>query len=188
MRKFLVRLLCLLYVDKAIASLKSLLVDCYVYRLKEQSINLNFVNQGSEGIVITSMTGDLSKFSIDSTSHLKSGTFIDCTGGVKIGRFMHTGRSLTIFSSNHNYNHGQFIPYDEKEILKQVIINDFVWIGSNVTIVPGVVIGEGAVIGSGSVITKNVPDFAVVGGNPASIIKYRDIDHFLKLKEEGKFY
>ena len=53
-----------------------------------------------------------------------------------------------------------------------IIIKDKVWIGFNSIIMKGVTIGEGAVIGAGSVVTKDVPDYAVVGGNPAEILKY----------------
>ncbi|BFT30042.1 CatB-related O-acetyltransferase [Alteromonas sp. D210916BOD_24] len=53
-----------------------------------------------------------------------------------------------------------------------VIKND-VWIGQNVTLSMGVVIGNGAVVAANSVVTKSVPDFAIVGGNPAQVIKYR---------------
>ena len=109
-------------------------------------------------------------------------------GGVRIGKYFHPGRGLTIFSTNHNYNSDKLIPYDEIDIPKPVVIKDFVWCGANVTILPGVTIGEGAVIGAGSVVTKDVPDYAVVAGNPAKVIKYRDIEKFKKLKKEGKFY
>jgi maltose O-acetyltransferase len=53
------------------------------------------------------------------------------------------------------------------------VIGDNVWIGSNVTIIDGVNIGKGAVIAANSVVNKNVPEFAIVGGIPAKIIKYR---------------
>ena len=53
-----------------------------------------------------------------------------------------------------------------------IIINDKAWIGFNSIILKGVSIGKGAVIGAGSVVTRDIPDFAVVGGNPAQIIKY----------------
>jgi acetyltransferase-like isoleucine patch superfamily enzyme len=146
---------------------------------------INFISQGNFNLTIL---GDLKKFKIHRTSHLKSDTFIECTGGVQIGKYLHTGRGLTIFTTNHNYNSKLSIPYDEVSIKKPVIIKDFVWIGSNVTIVPGVEIGEGVVIGAGAVVAKNVPDFAVIGGNPAKIIKYRDIESFNNLKSSGSFF
>ena len=108
-------------------------------------------------------------------------------GGVKIGKYFHTGRGLTIFSSNHKYNNDNYIPYDNIDELKPVTIEDFVWCGANVTIMPGVTIGEGAVIGGGSVVVKDIPKYAVAVGNPAKVVKYRDIEKFEKLKAEGRF-
>ena len=69
-----------------------------------------------------------------------------------------------------------------------MVIEDFVWLGTNVTIVPGVRIGEGAVVAAGSVVTKNVPSGAVVGGNPAVVIKFRDMEHFSKLKKDKSYF
>lgn len=145
---------------------------------------IHFVGQGPGELCI----GSPENFYIDSTSHLKSNTFIECQGGVTIGRYFHTGRGLTIFSGNHDYESLESIPYGKTSILKPVIIHDFVWCGANVTICPGVIIGEGAVIGAGAVITKNVPPYAVVGGNPARVLKYRNIDRFNQLKGEGKYF
>jgi acetyltransferase-like isoleucine patch superfamily enzyme len=58
---------------------------------------------------------------------------------------------------------------------KKIIIEDKVWIGFNVIVLKGVRIGEGAVVGAGSVVTKDVPPYTVVGGNPAKIIKKIEI-------------
>ena len=145
---------------------------------------INYVSQGMGGIEI----GSPENFKIDPTSHLKSNTYVECQGGVEIGRYFHTGRGLTIFSGNHDYESKESIPYGRKSILKPVIIKDFVWCGANVTICPGVTIEEGAVIGAGSVVTKDVPKCAVVAGNPAKIIKYRNIENFERLKNEGRFF
>ena len=94
---------------------------------------------------------------------------------------------MTIMLGSHNYDHGTMIPYDDTYTKKNVVIDDFVWVGSNVIICGNIHIGEGAIIGIGSVVVKDVPRGAIVGGNPAKIIKYRDMDHFENLKREGKF-
>jgi acetyltransferase-like isoleucine patch superfamily enzyme len=150
-------------------------------------MDIKYIKQGFNMPQITTSNG-IYKFSIDKSSHLKSDIYIECSGGVYIGRYFHTGKGLTIFSTNHNYDSDLSIPYDAKSIDKPVIIKDFVWCGANVTIVPGVTIGEGVVIGAGSVVTKDIPDYAVIGGNPAKVLKYRNIELFNKLKEDKKFY
>lgn len=151
---------------------------------KQSSCTIPFVSQGYGGAEI----GNAQNFKIDRTSHLKSGTFIEAQGGVTIGRYFHVGRGLTIFSGNHDYESAESIPYGNTSILKPVVIEDFVWCGANVTILPGVTIGEGAVIGAGSLVTHDVPKYAVIGGNPAKVIKYRNEEQFLRLKAEGKFF
>jgi acetyltransferase-like isoleucine patch superfamily enzyme len=189
MNKFMLATLSFFKINKLVNKFQNLIDAIEVSELsKKYNTPINFVRQGKGGLTISSSHEEHSKFIIDKTSHLKSNTFIECTGGVTIGRYFHTGRGLTIFSTNHNYESESFIPYDEVIIKKPVVIGDFVWFGSNVTIVPGVTIGEGAIVGSGAVITKDVPPYAVVGGNPAVVIKMRNIELFNKLKAENKFY
>lgn len=183
--KSLVHIFLKLQIDRIQTRLAALVTEARVQRLRRQGIQLNFVPQGGYALDIM---GDISRFSIDPTSHLKSDTCIEASGGVYIGRYFHPGRGLTIYSTNHNYAEGKRIPYDEVEIKSPVVIGDFVWCGANVTIVPGVTIGEGAVIGAGSVVTRDVPPMAVIGGNPAHVIKYRDVKHYEELKAHGAFY
>ena len=57
--------------------------------------------------------------------------------------------------------------------IKPVIIGDDVWIGGRVIILPGVTIGNGAIVGAGAVVTRDVPEYAIVGGVPAKVIKMR---------------
>jgi len=79
------------------------------------------------------------------------------------------------------------LPYGTDYVDKPVIIERNVWLGNHVIIVPGVHIGEGAIIAMGSVVTKNVSAGAVVGGNPAEVLKFRDPDAYKKLESEGRY-
>ena len=112
---------------------------------------------------------------------------LSAVGGITIGNNVSFGPEVVIWSSNHNYYSPESLPFDKKSKLKPVTIEDNVWIGARVCIAPGVTIGEGAVIAIGAVVTKDVPSCAVVGGNPAKILKYRDINRYNQLKVKNKF-
>lgn len=89
-------------------------------------------------------------------------------GGIDIGDNVLIGHSVVITTINHF-----FTPADRLSMhAKKVKIENDVWIGSNVTILPGVSIHKGAVVGAGSVVTRDVPAGAIVAGNPARLIKY----------------
>ena len=108
-------------------------------------------------------------------------------GSCFLGNYFHSGSECLILTENHNYE-GDLIPYDSTNNTKDVIIDDCVWLGSKVTILPGTHIGEGAIIQAGAVVHGDIPRCAIVGGNPAKVFKYRNIEHFDKLKAEGKFH
>lgn len=95
-----------------------------------------------------------------------------------------------MMARNHLYDDVDLksVPYDYRYKNKKVVIGNFCWIGARTTILPGVTIGDGAVIGAGSVVAHDVPKRAVVAGNPAKILKYRDISKFDELVKEGKGY
>lgn len=116
-----------------------------------------------------------------------NGMTIQGKGTVKIGNNFHSGIECMMVTQNHAYDTGEAIPYGRKLDLKTIEIGDNVWLGNRVIITGDTKIGEGAIVAAGSLICKDVPPFAIVGGNPAKIIKYRDIEHYNKLKAEGKF-
>lgn len=120
--------------------------------------------------------------------YLGPGALIAADGGVTLGHGVIIGPRVTLLTSTHRYDPAEAIPYDAVTLLRPIVIEPFVWIGANVSVVPGVRIGEGAVVAMGAVVTKDVPRGAVVGGNPARILKYRDLDRFDRLKREGKVY
>jgi len=109
-------------------------------------------------------------------------------GKIIIGNNVIFGPRTVLWTYNHNYKSDIFIPYGGKDIVEPIIIGDNVWVGFDAFILPGIMIGEGAIIGARSVVTKNVPKYAIVGGNPAKTIGFRDKDLYNKLKKEKKFY
>ena len=117
-----------------------------------------------------------------------NGMKITGSGNVTIGSYFHSGIECLIITQAHNYDNGTKIPYDATRVSKDVEIGDFVWFGSRVTVLPGTKIGEGAIVQAGAVVHGEIPAYAIVGGNPAKVFKYRDIEHFQKLKAEGKFF
>ena len=108
-------------------------------------------------------------------------------GGLSIGKSTQFGRECLILTTNHNYK-GQELPYDNVGILQSVEIGDNCWFGVRCIIMGGCKIEEGVVVAAGSVVTKSVPKYAIVGGNPAKIIGWRDKEHYEKLNALNKSY
>ncbi len=104
-------------------------------------------------------------------------------GELVIGNYFHSGIECMIITQSPMYD-GVSNTYTSHRIL----IDDCVWLGNRVTIIGDVHIGEGAIIAAGAVVSEDVPALAIVGGNPARIIKYRDADHYFKLKENKQFH
>lgn len=92
---------------------------------------------------------------------------------------LYTGIGVQILAKSHNYD-GDALPYDSTYIVKVVVIDDNVWIGSRVLIVGNVHIGEGAIIGAGSIVTKDILPVVIYASG--KIIKYRDREKYELLK------
>jgi acetyltransferase-like isoleucine patch superfamily enzyme len=88
---------------------------------------------------------------------------------LKIGNNVSIAGEVRIFTMEHDIDAPDFAA-----VGGPVVIDDYVVIGTRVTILPGVHIGRGAVLASGAVVTKDVPEYAVVGGVPAKLIKFRN--------------
>ncbi|AUS98229.1 acetyltransferase [Clostridium thermosuccinogenes] len=105
-----------------------------------------------------------------------SGLGLNCrvNGPLKIGDNVMMGPDVMIFTQNHEYSRLD-IPMNLQTAPKEpVVIEDDVWIAARAIILPGVTIHKGAIVGAGAIVTKDVPEYAIVGGNPARVIKYRN--------------
>lgn len=112
------------------------------------------------------------------------GAFCSIANNVKIGGSMHPIQWVStspVFYSGRDSVKAKFSVHDREEDKRTTIGHD-VWIGQDALIKQGINIGTGAVVGMGSVVTKDVPPYAIFGGNPAKLIKYRfDADLIAKL-------
>lgn len=111
---------------------------------------------------------------IGKNSIIGNDAFLDGRLGLRIGENVNIAGEFRAYTMEHDISDPQFSGNGGP-----VIIGDWVYIGTRVTILPGVIIGEGAVVASGAVVTKNVEPWTMVGGVPAKFIKKRPIVKYI---------
>jgi acetyltransferase-like isoleucine patch superfamily enzyme len=168
-RAFLVRL-CELYVGALFRSLpgpEGLLLRSLLYRLL-------FLRSGGSmyiypHVYITACSG----ISVGKRLSVNVGCFIDGSGRLEVGDYVLIGPNCAILTGNHTFD-AIDVPmcFQPNSYLRTVIGNN-VWIGASCTIRPGVTIGDGSIVAAGSTVVKDVPSYAIVGGVPAKVLKYR---------------
>jgi acetyltransferase-like isoleucine patch superfamily enzyme len=108
-------------------------------------------------------------------SHARIGSFVSIASGVVLGGGRHpmewVGMS-PVFYEGRDSVAAKFSTH-AREPGKEVVVGHDVWIGRSAIVLPGITVGDGAVVGAGAVVTKSVPPYAIVAGNPARIIRYR---------------
>lgn len=106
----------------------------------------------------------------------RSGVGVNCSihGPLTIGDDVMMGPEVVILTNSHKFDRVDITMNKQGSYVDPVVIGNDVWIGTRSIILPGVKIGNGVIIGAGAVVTKDVPDYAVVGGVPAKIIRYRN--------------
>lgn len=108
-------------------------------------------------------------------SHADIGGFVSIANGVVLGGGRHPMEWVAmspVFYEGRDSVKEKFSIH-KREPVKRVVIGDDVWIGRSAIVLPGVQVATGAVIGAGAVVTRNVPAYSIVAGNPARLIRYR---------------
>ena len=103
-------------------------------------------------------------------------------GPVSIGRRAVLAEDSVVYTQVHDYDHSDVLPFGWGFTYPETSIGDYAWIGIKCIVLPGARIGEGAIVQAGSVVMGVVPPCAIVAGNPAKVIGWRDIEHYNKLK------
>lgn len=182
------------------------ILKCLIVRLKHRGLNIAISYKANvstkshfEGFnkihKNVYFKGCIGKF-----SYIGANSYIDA----KVGRFTSIAPNVRVLISSHPYTYpyvstspafvstkrqsnysfvkeDKYVEQKKMEHGFSVEIGNDCWIGDSVLIVPGVTIGDGAIILAGAMVTKNVPPYAIVGGIPAKIIKYRYCDEDIKL-------
>ncbi len=152
-----------------------------------------YVTIGGKGIIKATFVFETAKgnITIGDNVHIGSATFIS-RDSISVGNNVTMAWDITLYDHNSHSIHWEerkndnqqcyedYINHNGNNIINKdwsnvksapIVIEDKVWIGFGVTVLKGVTIGEGAVVGAKSVVTKNVPPWSVVAGNPAQVVK-----------------
>jgi acetyltransferase-like isoleucine patch superfamily enzyme len=105
--------------------------------------------------------------------HVDLNPYVVIFGKVTIGTYSMIAPHVMLAGGDHQFEDRTRPMRNQGDTCLGIVIEDDVWIGANAVVVDGVRIGKGAVVGGGAVVTKNVQPYAIVGGNPAKLIKYR---------------
>lgn len=153
------------------------------YRIRKLYYRIMGVNIGNTSVLnMKQYIMRPARLTIGEYSHINRGCLLDARGSLIIGNSVSVSYDVRIMTGSHNYKSPTF-----PCVFLPIIIEDYVWIGANATILNGVRIGEGAVVAAGSVVTKDVDPYAIVAGIPAKVVGKRPKELNYKCKWESPF-
>lgn len=150
--------------------------DCFINALcKERMVIGDNFSLGRKSMIeCTGVMSELGEgISIGHNVGIAAGAFISVRGRVTIGDNTIFGPGVKIFSENHNFQDLEIPIYLQGTTKQGVQIGEDCWIGSNAVILDGVHIGNKVIVAAGAVVSKDIPDYAIVGGIPAKLLKMR---------------
>lgn len=131
-----------------------------------------FINKCGKEVRVK-RNADISMF-IEIGNNSELGTNCLIQSNTFIGDYVIMGPDVKIYTKNHGYQ-DLSIPMALQPIVRETVkIGNDVWLGANVVITPGVIIGNHVIVAAGAIVTKDVPDYAIIGGVPAKIINFRN--------------
>ena len=102
---------------------------------------------------------------------INDNVYLDGYGGIEFGDDSGVAVGSVLISEDHEISNPDILIKEQPKTPGKITVGKNVWIASNCTILKGVTIGEGSVVAAGSVLTRSVPPFTLVGGNPARVIR-----------------
>lgn len=190
----------IVYIMKVFRLLQKMsLVPSYLWDMMWAIVWKRCMKHWGRGVYLRPMSSDIKglwNLSVGDGTSIPKGSTIYCTDApCTIGKKVLFGPRPTIITGDHRVDIiGKYmadVTVEEKAMAggvfydQPVVIEDDVWVGSNVTILKGVTIGRGSVIAAGAVVTKSCPPYSIIGGVPAKVLKARFTPDEIK-EHEGK--
>ena len=167
---FKIRYGTILKMGKNIVFQKNVSIIIFKREKSKLHITLSGKNTISSNVIIQGS----GKLTLGERSFIGQNSVIGVNETINIGSEVMIAQSVSIRDTDHCFDNVN-IPMSRQGIkTAPIIISNDVWIGYGAVITKGVTIGEGAIIGANAVVTKDVPPYAIMGGVPAKLIKYRN--------------